>query len=591
MSARVAADDLLAEARQMLLSGAPEDVESLLCLFAPEDPGYADALHIRGLALGVVERIDEALPLLEEAHQLRPEDIEIASNLARALGRAGHCREALLLNDRLLCAGHRSTERFCDCGILLLRIGQHAEALAFFNLAIEADPDAAIGWAGKATLMQRYRALEDALLCHDRAILLAPHNAVYRSGRASVLTDLARYGEAMHEHGLALALEPLSAPLWLNRGITLTRCNRPEEALLSIARAHELAPPDTQSLCSQGDALYELKRFDEARQCYEEALRLDPECHDAAVKRGWLMTSFGNYREGWREIERRLVNMLPLLRRHQHLPRWTGDQSLAGKRIVVWSEQGHGDVIQYCRFALDVLALGAEVVLEVKSPLVELCASMPGCQVIALNAPLPPCDFQISVASLPQAIAIAIDCDTVPHAAGYLHAPAEAVQRWLAKLPPARHALRVGIACSGFVGHSRNSIRSIPLRHFLPMAKYADLFLLQPALGPEDEKFQQLHPEEIQRPHINAGSFADTAGLVQNMDLVISVDTSIAHLSASLGKETWLLLDWVAEWRWMHDIAYSPWYQSMRLFRQKARADWTSVVIDVLRALSERQQA
>jgi tetratricopeptide (TPR) repeat protein len=331
-----------------------------------------------------------------------------------------------------------------------------------------------------------------------------------------------------------------------------------------------------------------MKRLEEAMQCYEAALRLDPEDHEAAAKRAWLLISFGNYREGWRDTEHRLALLMPQLRRHQHLPRWTGGESLVGKRVVIWSEQGHGDVIQYCRFALDLLALGAEVVLEVKPPLVELCASMPGCQVIALDAPLPPCDFQIAVASLPHALGI--DSDAVPHAAGYLRAPAQAVQRWSSALPPRRHALRIGIACSGFGGHSRNLMRSMPLRHFLPLAECADLFLLQPPLGHEDEHFQQRHPE-IGRPRIEANSFADTAGLVENMDLVISVDTSIAHLAASLGKETWMLLDWVSEWRWMHDIGYSPWYRSLRLFRQKARADWSSVIREVLQALSERQRA
>jgi hypothetical protein len=279
--------------------------------------------------------------------------------------------------------------------------------------------------------------------------------------------------------------------------------------------------------------------------------------------------------------------MLPQLLRHQHLPRWAGKENLAGKRILIWGEQGYGDVIQHCRFVRDLRALGAEVILEVKPQLVELCSGLPGCEVLAFNTAPPPCDFQIPIASLPYALGIS--SAAIPHARGYLSATDQAVERWSAALPPARHALRIGIACSGFGGHSRDLMRSLPLRHFLPLSVCADLFILQPMLHPEDEQFQKRHPE-IHRPQIHADSFADTAGLVQNMDLVICVDTSIAHLAASLGKETWILLDWVTEWRWMHDIAYSPWYHNVKLFRQPRRADWSSVIGNVLRALSERRR-
>lgn len=588
MNARDTADDLLAQARHALLSGAPETVESTLSPLGPGHRAYADALHVRGLAHAAAGRIAAALPLFQEAHRLRPDDIELAGNLAKALGRVGRYRESLMLNDRLLCAGHRSAERFCDCGIMLLELERDAEALVFFNLALDADPKRIQAWFGKATLMQGYRDAEEALLCHDRVVLLAPGHAFYRSYRAVALTELARFDEAMREHDLALALDPLAAPLWKNRAMTLIRCDRHEEALSAMERAHALAPSDAAGLCLQGEALCELKRFDEAQQRFDEALWVDPEFHDAAVKRSWLLISLGNYRDGWREHERRLANMKPQLLRHQHLPAWTGGEDLAGKRIVVWDEQGYGDVIQHCRFVLDLKALGAEVVLEIRPQLAELCASLPGCQVITIGAPLPPCDFQIPVASLP--LALGIGHASIPHAAGYLQASVEAVDRWSAALPPAQHPMRIGIACSGFGGHARNLMRSMPLRHFLPLAEHADLFVLQPALQAEDERFQERHPE-IQRPHIDADSFADTAALVQNMDLVISVDTSIAHLAASLGKETWILLDWVSEWRWMHDITYSAWYRSVTLFRQPARADWSAVIGNVLQALTQGRQA
>lgn len=586
MSDRNPSDEILSLAYQLLQSGALDQVEPALQALKPDDPAYVNALHMRGLAHGLAGRIETALTLLEQAHRLRPDDVELAGNLAKAYARAQRYAEALRLNDRLLCAGHSGAERYTDCGIMLLELERDAEALSFFTLALEGDPAYAPAWSGKAKLMFKYEDCEEALLCYDRALLIQAGKASHHSGRGIALGQLGRFEEAMRDHDHALELAPDSPEVWICRAATLIRAYRPEQGLAAIEHGFALGADSAHAYCIRGEALLELNRIDEALQDYECALQLDPGCSQAQYKMGCALLSQGNYGAGWQAYEYRWQKVLRIPMRHQQLPRWSGAESLAGKRILLWAEQGFGDIIQHCRFAIDVQALGAQVVFETSPALLELCRSLPIGRVIAQDDPISDCDYQIPLASLP--LALGVQSDAIAHAEGYLHAGAEAVQRWAATLPPARHALRIGIACSGYPGHGRNLMRSMPLRFFLPLADVADLFILQPLLQHEDALFQQRHPE-ILHPQINGKSFADTAGLVENLDLVISVDTSIAHLAASLGKPTWVLLDWAAEWRWMQDIGYSPWYRSARLFRQPARGDWTSVMRQVLQVLQQLQ--
>jgi tetratricopeptide (TPR) repeat protein len=577
--------DTLNHAYALLQSGALDEVEAVLCKLQAGEPGHVNALHMRGLAHGLAGRIALSLPLLEEAHRLCPEDVDLAGNLAKAYARAGRYVEALKLNDRLLCAGHRSVERFTDCGIMLLELGRDAEAMTFFHLALEADPGHAPAWAAKAKLRHRYENYTDALLCHDRAILFQPQHSSHYTGRGIALGMLGQMDEAIRDHQRAVALAPDSVDARLAMAATLIRAYRPEEALAAAEHTIALGYRTAQALCVRAQALMELNRLEEALRDYAEALRLDPVCQRVAFQPAYALLCSGDFAAGWRACEYRWKKTPQTRLRHEDIPRWTGAESLLGKRILLWAEQGFGDVIQHCRFALDAKRLGASVVLETEPVLLELCRSLPIDEVIALDEPHPPCDYQIPLASLP--LALQLRSDSIPHAQGYLRAPAQYIRAWAEALPPAGKSLRIGIACSGSPNHNRNRMRSMPLRFFLPLCDIAELYILQPVLQAEDAALQQSHPE-IQRPEIHAANFADTAGLVENMDLVISVDTSIAHLAGSLGKPVWILLDRAAEWRWMRDITHSPWYHSVRLFRQEARGDWSSVIRQVMQALRER---
>jgi tetratricopeptide (TPR) repeat protein len=587
MSDRSAADEILTHAYRLLQSGALDEVEAALSGLRAGEPGHINALHMRGLAHGMAGRMDMALSLLEEAHRLCPEDADLTGNLAKAYARAKRYPEALRLNDALLCAGRIDAERLCDSGIMLLELGRDAEALSFFNLALEADPAHAPAWAAKAKLMVRYEDCLEALLCYDRAVLLQPQRASHHAGRGVALAMLGHIEEAMRDHQRALALEPESPDAWIAMATTLIRGYRPEESLDAACRAIALGGPSVERLCIRAEALLELNRTEEALRDYEDALQRDPSCPRVGYQPAYALLSCGDFAAGWKAYEHRWDKAMHARPRHQNLPRWSGADSLAGKRILLWAEQGLGDVIQHCRFALDVQRLGARIVLETERSLLELCRSLPVDEVIAIDEAHSPCDCQIPLASLP--LALKLRSDSIPHAEGYLRTPPQYIGAWAAALPPARKPLRIGIACSGNPSHSRDRMRSMPLRYFLPLCDVAELFILQPVLQKDDEALQRLHPE-IHRLPINGDNFADTAGLVENMDLVISVDTSIAHLAGSLGKPVWILLDRAAEWRWMREISYSPWYRSARLFRQEARGDWTSVIRQTLAALRERQR-
>ena len=225
------------------------------------------------------------------------------------------------------------------------------------------------------------------------------------------------------------------------------------------------------------------------------------------------------------------------------------------------------------------------MILEVPAPLLTLCAALPAAAIVGKGTDLPAHDFHIPMMSMPLALQRQPQLAGIPCPHGYLHAEQRCIEKWRQAMPPATRSRRIGIACSGAPRHSRNGHRSIPLEKLLPLKTLANLVILQPELMPDDLSVAASAPD-IFRPPLDIGDFGDVAGLIANVNLVISVDTSIAHLAGAMGVPVWILLPWNVEWRWMRDRADTPWYASARLFRQSARNDWNAVVHEVLRALN-----
>ena len=427
-------------------------------------------------------------------------------------------------------------------GVVSFQRGDLQRADDLFARALKADPGCPGALSNRANVLNRLDRPGEALALYDEALLPNPEHSETLCNRAIVLHRLGRYEEALAGFDKALALRPDFAQAHSNRGLTLQQTGRPQEALASFNRALSLMPD------------YPFARWN-ASLC---------------------KLLLGDFAAGWPEYEWRWKQ--PEWRTEGERfkgPRWLGGESLAGKTILLHAEQGLGDTLQFCRYAPAVAETGATVLLEVQSPLKELLSTLGGIrQIFARGEALPPFDFHCPLMSLP--LAFGTTLGTIPAAVPYIRADAVRARQWDEKIGRNGRP-RVGIACSGRPTHRDDRNRSIPLRHFAPLlAQDLQLVSLQKDIRPEDRKMLEETPGILNFAD-DLKDFSDTAALAETMDLVITVDTSVAHLAGAMGKPVWILLPFAPDWRWLLNREDSPWYPSATLFRQSKTGEWDDV--------------
>jgi hypothetical protein len=410
-----------------------------------------------------------------------------------------------------------------------------------------------------------------------------------------VLEKLRRYREALEDCDRALALRSEFVPAQCNRGAVLNKLNRFAQALESFDRALALDPDLAQVHCNRGVALRHMNRLDEAMASYRTTLALEPNSGDAHFNLGELLLLTGDFAGGLPEYEwRARTSAAAPLGRYFSQPLWLGAQPLEGKTILLHSEQGLGDTIQFCRYVPLVAGRGARIVLEVQPALVDLMRDLPGAwQIVARGKPLPPFDMHCPLPSLP--LASMTQLETIPADVPYLWASASHADKWRPSLeravsPKAR--LKVGLCWAGNPNLANDHMRSVDLRSLSPLFSCPDvqIFSLQKELREGD---RELLADQPQVAHLGdqLDTFADTAAIISLLDVVVSVDTVIAHLAGALGARAWVLLPYVPEWRWLMGREDSPWYPTMRLFRQPGLNDWPGAVAAVKDGLSELNQS
>jgi Tfp pilus assembly protein PilF len=484
-------------------------------------------------------------------------------------------------------ASHGPTPRqLFELGLKFNALNQHQKALDSFDLAIQLQPDFFEAHGNRGAMLAALGRHEDAIESYRKAIAIRPDFADAHCNLGSALTQLQRYVEALASLDRAIALRPDYADALYNRGNALKPLQRYEEALASYDRAIALRPDHTDAHNNRGQVLRELERYDEALASYDRALALQPQhvmahCNAAALR---LLT--GDFERGWAHYEWRWRKKSVIAaNRNFPQPMWRGEP-IAGGTILIHSEQGLGDAIQFCRYVPLVAARGAQVIFEVQKPLQALMASLgDAAQVVPKGSPLPTFDLHCPLLSLPGVFGTRIE--TIPSTAGYLSAPAQHVMAWQSRLEGKRHP-HVGLVWSGNPGHERDRERSIDLRAFLPLleslAANATFVSLQKDVRPEDAIVLKERTGIFDLGNTLA-DFSDTAALISQLDLVISVDTSVAHLAGALGKPVWILLTYFPDWRWLLGRDESPWYPAARLFRQDKSRTWDGVIARVRQAL------
>lgn len=467
-------------------------------------------------------------------------------------------------------------------GTACLQQGRCAEAIEWLQQAIERKPDRVEAMCNLGVALKELGRLDESLAVLDRGIATIPQNASLHLNRGSVLNALHRHAEALESLDQAVALNPNNPESHNNRGAQLRDMRRYDEALAAYDRALALRADFVEAHNNRGNVLKSLGRTDEAMASFDRALALRPGHVSAQWNKSLVALLTGDFATGWPLYERRWQRMA--LRHHVRSfaqPRWNGE-ALDGKTILIYHEQGLGDCVQFVRYAPLLWARGARVVIDAQKPLVPLLQTLPGeCDIIAAGDPLPDFDFHIPIMSLP--LAFATTLETIPAETPYLFSDPARRKAWR-KILGKKKRPRIGLVWAGKSTYQQDDLRSLALAQVAPLFEAPfDFHALHKDIPEDDTALFESGPLADHRAGLH--DFADTAALIDELDLVISVDTSVAHVAGSLGKPVWVLLPFMPDWRWLLGRTDSPWYPSARLFRQPSPGDWASVIASVAREL------
>lgn len=509
----------------------------------------------------------------------RKHQIEAFFQQGRQLHAAGRLPEAEQVYRQILAVAPRHADSLHMLGVLAMQVGQPKGALQCIDQALAVQPDVAIFHVNRAAALL---ALGDAAAAVEgcRTALRHKRNcaeAFQVLGHA--LADLGRPEEAVAAYQDALKHGPNLPDLHNNLGLALRRAGRAEDAAAALRQAVARAPQDELAHSNLAGVLKELGELDAAEQHYRTALARRPDDAMLRFNLAVVLLLAGRWDAGWDAYEARFgagVSRLPALPQ----PRWTGEK-LAGRTLLVRAEQGFGDMFQFCRYLPAIT--GGRVVLEVHQPLRRLMASLHGPDaVIGVDDARPAFDLQIPLLSLPRLF-------PPPDPTPYLQAEPALVADWRERI--GAEGFRIGIAWQGNPSSEAEFGRSVPLRHFAPLAALPGVRLISLQQRHGTEQLAEVpFADRIETPALDAGgdAFVDTAAVMQSLDLIVTSDTAIPHLAGALGRPTWVALKHVPDWRWMLGRPDSPWYPTMRLFRQPSRGNWDAVFADIAQAVRSR---
>jgi tetratricopeptide (TPR) repeat protein len=493
---------------------------------------------------------------------------------------------------------------------LLDLTGHYAAAVQWLIRFLENNPQAHHGYSLLGYVMCKLGQFEAGIECFDQALALAPQDVRSTCERATALSELGQHAQALAGYNQALALDPVYADAHVYRGSSLLALGQPDAAIASFDSALTLNPSMPSAFVNRGNAYMQKDAYAMALADYEQAIdlqssnvlahsnravalkhlhrhheslvssntaiRLDSNYLDAQFNLALSQLLCGDLEQGFRsyQVRWKTAKFAPTKRQFQQAL-WLGDAPIAGKRLLVHNEQGLGDSIQFCRFVTSAAQAGAQVIYEVEAPLYGLMQSLGGVHtLVRQREPLPPFDYYCPVMSLP--VALGTRLDNIPAPTPYLRAPAAKLLQWKQRLGTAPGP-RIGLVWSGSPNHKGDRHRSIAFGTLLKALPLGPHYIsLQKELRQNDATAlaQVLGLQHFGDEIVD---FSDTAALCTLMDLVIAVDTSIAHLAGALGTPTWLLLPHLPDWRWLLDRSDTPWYPQMRLFRQENVGDWGPV--------------
>jgi hypothetical protein len=530
---------------------------------------------------------DAAVEWIERAVQQAPK-AEYLLSLATVLERQGRPEDARQHFSQALSLKHDDAGLWNHLGNLLWQLGRKDEAALHLQQALKLKPDYWEAAHNCGMLLLELGRHADAVKCFDAAEKLNSNSAALYQMRAVCLSAVNRFEDAEADYEKSIALDPSLAETHNNLGLLHWRFDRLERAFACFDRALALRPDFHAVLNNKAVVLLHLQLLDEAFATLQRSLAAAPNDAQTLFYLATLQLLTGDFERGWlaREARWRLPSV-GLVDRGFSQALWLGGQPLEGKTILLHSDEGLGDAIQFARYVPMVAALGAKVILEVEPPIQQLLGGITGVAACVGRASPPAFDLHCPLGTLP--LAFGTRLETIPLAQGYVPAaPAERVKAWQDRLEDRlgpHNRFRVGLVWAGNPDHRNDHNRSMALRTLAPLLDCDVQFVsLQKGVRDQDRAFLAECRDIVDlTQHLT--DFSETAALIGCLDLVISVDTSVTHLAGALGAPVWTMLPFNPDWRWLLGRSDSPWYQSMRLFRQPERGDWASVVDDVRREL------
>jgi tetratricopeptide (TPR) repeat protein len=548
------------------------------------DPHFADAYDNLANILLDQGQLAEAIVCYQRALDLRPDQPETFNNLGIALKRSGQAREAMTCFRRALALKPAFAAARNNLGNALELLGQTEPAIDCYRRALDLEPAYADAHNNLGNALAGQGHLEHAITCFHTALDLRPDHPQACNNLGNALKQLRRPDDAAAWFRRAIALKPDYDDALYNHGNVLREQGHLDAAVANFHQAVQIRPDFVDAHINLGNTLAEQRRLDGAVACYRQALAITPDLPDAQFNLGLVLLARGELTAGWQAYESRWqIARMAKLRRDVPQPQWRGEAAV-GRTLLIHAEQGFGDTLQFCRYATLAAARGLNVILEVPAPLVRLLRGLTcATRVMTPGDPLPRFDFHCPMLSLP--LALETTLATIPSDVPYLHADAQQVAAWqtrLAALP--RQGLRVGVVWAGDSRRHSPDLAAVDRRRSLDPAYLAPLFEVSGLHVFSLQKDGPRAPDTFPLTDVMAGmnDFADTAALIANLDLVIAVDTAVAHLAAALGKPVWLLDRFDSCWRWLTGRRDSPWYPTLRIYRQPDAGDWTSVLAEVV---------
>jgi tetratricopeptide (TPR) repeat protein len=540
-------------------------------------------------------RFEQAVALHEQGHLAAAERIyrDILRQQPQHIGamhllgvialRTGHSEQGAELIKKAVALNPNNAVAHCNLATAMVKLKRPAEALASCDQAIALKPDLAEAHYNRADILLNLKRPEEALASCDQAIALKPDLAEAHLNRGNALNDLERPAEALSSYDQAIALKPDYAAAFFNRGIALGRLRRLNDALASYDQAIALRPDDAEAYSNRGNVLKSLRRPAEAVASFDKAIALKPDYAHAYWNQSLCLMMLGRFEQGWRQFEWRKQSDKQFAARSFAQPLWRGQDDIGGKTLFIWWEQGIGDTIQFSRYARLAEARGAKVIMSVHHTLRGLLGQIsPTIEIIGPDEAPAGFDYHCPLLSLP--LAFGTTLATIPPPQPYLQADQALKATWAARLP-AKTRSRIGLVWSGKADHTNDLNRSIELQHVLPMlSRDADWICLQKEIRANDLAVLR-NSGRVAFFGDDLKNFSDTAALLDLMDLVVTVDTSVAHLAGAMGKPVWILLPFSPDWRWLLERDDSPWYPTARLFRQPEIGNWPAVVARVANEL------